>query len=68
MKRVIYKTRLGNRRGNAYLEYFLAAMAMSVAAVWLWSGGSYRGLRGTLQGGLEAAQAEVGGPFYGVDP
>ncbi len=36
--------RIRSRAGTAYVEYFLAAVAFTLAAVWLFNGGAFQGL------------------------
>ena len=47
MKELIFhKIRcVSNRRGNAFIEYFVLALIVLAATVWFFDGGNYRGVQ-----------------------
>jgi hypothetical protein len=63
-----YPAGRGGQRGNAYLEYLVAAAAMVSAVVWFWDGGNYHGLAGRLAGPVGGINAAIGGPLFGLEP
>jgi hypothetical protein len=58
-----YRTRgRKTKRGSAYIEYFVAAAAMAGAAMWLYQGGNFQGVRGTLKGAFDWQMGSIAGP------
>ncbi len=52
---------LASCRGTAYVEYFILAAAMTVAAVWLWNDGKYQGAVSALQGTFDDQMTKIKG-------
>ncbi len=50
------------RRGSAYVEYFIAAVAMTLAALWLYNAGDFQNVQGSLQGTLDTQMDQIRGP------
>ena len=38
-----------NKNGSAYVEYFIAAIAFTATAIWMFDSGNFQGLRGALE-------------------
>ncbi len=49
-------------RGSAYIEYFVVAAAFAAAALWLFDGGNFHGLRGTVDARFNAQMVDLAGP------
>lgn len=47
-----------NRRGTAYVEYFIVATATVLATIWLWDGGKFRGLSAEYRNQLSTKLCE----------
>lgn len=58
---MIMTKKLLNRKGSAYVEYFVAAAAFATAALWFYDGGDYRGVRAQYQGGVETQLDSLSG-------
>lgn len=50
-----------NRKGTAYVEYFILAGAMAVAAAVLWQNGSYQGATAALEGEFDTQMKAIKG-------
>ena len=48
-------------RGSAFVEYFIAAVAMAAAAMWLWQGGNFQGIRPILEGTFNSQMSDIAG-------
>ena len=52
--------RIRSQRGStAYVEYFLLAAAMGLAATWLWDDGNLRGATAEFQTEVDRQQADL---------
>lgn len=58
-KRMFRTSRISSRAGTAYVEYFLAALAFTLAAVWLFQGGLFQGVKGALDAQFAQDMADI---------
>ena len=58
---MINTTKLRNCRGSAYVEYFVAAVAFAIAAMWFFDSGEYHGIKTRLQGGFDMQMQSIAG-------
>ncbi|GEM_PF-6907077 len=48
-----------NTSGSAYVEYFVAAIAFTLAAIWMFDSGNFQGLKSALTTQFEAQKNAI---------
>ncbi len=50
---------LRNRRGNSFIEYFILAGAVAIAAMMFFGGGNFSGIKGSVQSSFTSMMNQI---------